>query len=389
MARKLRYGMVGGGPGAFIGAVHRSAIALDGQAVLVAGAFSSDPAKSREQGHELGISESRTYDTYEQMASVEKSLPADQRIDFVSIVTPNNTHFPVAKTFAEHGFHIVCDKPMTTTLADALELSHVVREAGVIFALTHNYTGYPMVKEARHIVHAGELGIIKKVVVEYPQGWLSTLVEDDGQKQASWRTDPKIAGAGALGDIGSHAENLVRYITGLRIAEMCADVSTIVPGRLVDDDANILVHYEGGARGIIYCSQVSVGEENALNVRIYGTKGAIEWDQESPNSLILKRQSEPTSVLRAGQPYLSEAAQSSTRLPPGHPEGFIEAFANIYQNAIGAMSALDQGLPLEELDLEYPDIDDGILGMHFIESALKSGRERRWIDASYELESER
>jgi predicted dehydrogenase len=378
--------MVGGGPGAFIGAVHRNAAALDGGIELVAGAFSSDPAKSKLQGQELGLDPNRVYDSYQQMAIAEAALPENERINFVSIVTPNNSHYPIAKTFANAGFHIVCDKPLTTNLEDAFALRRAVLDSGVVFALTHNYTGYPLVKHARHMVSTGEIGDVRKVVVEYPQGWLSAPIENDGQKQASWRTDPKIAGAGALGDIGSHAENLVRYITGLQLDSICADVSSIVAGRSIDDDVNILVHYPGGARGIIYCSQISVGEENGLRVRIYGSRLGIEWRQEEPNSLIVRSQTEPLRILRAGQDYLSPVALHNTRLPAGHPEGFIEAFANVYRNATRTMIAKDQGSDPEEFDLDFPGIDDGVLGMHFIETSLQSGQARGWVDAKIELD---
>ena len=377
--------MVGGGPGAFIGAVHRSAAAIDGEMELVAGAFSSSADKSRRQGELLYLDPSRVYDDYQSMISGEMQLPADERIDFVSIVTPNNTHYPIARAFAEAGFHIVCDKPLTTNLQDALELRRVVKENSVVFALTHNYTGYPLVKHARQMVQDGKLGRITKVVAEYPQGWLATRLENEGQKQAAWRTDPELAGAGALGDIGSHAENLARYITGLHLEAVCADVGTVVDGRRIDDDVNLLVRYDGGARGIIYCSQISVGEENALSIRVYGTEGGLEWHQESPNSLIVRSKTEPMQILRAGQPYLCEAALGNTRLPPGHPEGFIEAFANVYRNAGRTILAVLSGDQPSEADLDFPDIDDGVYGMNFIDAALRSGESQSWVDARIEL----
>lgn len=378
--------MVGGGPGAFIGDVHRKAAALDGEIELCAGAFSSSPEKSHAQGEVLGLDGSRVYDSYKQMAERESALPENERIQFVSIVTPNNSHFDIARTFLEAGFHVVCDKPMTTSLEDALKLREIVRSTGLVFALTHNYTGYPLVKHARHLVDEGVLGEVRKIVVEYPQGWLATRIETSGQKQASWRTDPEQAGAGALGDIGSHADNLVRYITGLTMESLCADVSTLVEGRPIDDDANVLIHYAGGARGILYCSQVSVGEENGLTIRLYGTEAGLEWRQEEPNTLILKRQGQPSTILRAGNDYLSPVAQHNTRLPAGHPEGFIEAFANIYRNAARTIAKQAAGQKPDSFDLDFPDVDEGVRGIHFIVTALKSGQQRGWVDASLELD---
>ena len=318
--RTLRYGMVGGGPGAFIGAVHRRAAALDGLTNLVAGAFSSDPDKSAQQGRALHLDPDRVYGSYQEMAEQEAALPEDERIDFVSIVTPNFLHFDVAKTFIEHGFHVICDKPMTTTLEDAETLCHLVDEHDAVFCLTHNYTGYPMVKQARAMVQDGTIGEVRKVVVEYPQGWLAERLEAQGDKQADWRTDPDRAGAGALGDIGSHAENLARYVTGLGMDRLCADVGTVVEGRGIDDDANLLVRYENGARGVLYCSQISVGEENDLRLRVYGTKAGLDWRQEDPHYLVVKRNGAPRAVYTHGNDYLSDAAQHRTRIPAGHPE---------------------------------------------------------------------
>src|SRR5690349_14128810 len=294
--RKLRFGMVGGGPGAFIGAVHRRAATMDGLATLVAGAFSSDRDKSRAQGRELHLDPSRVYDSYQTMAEREAALPPDERIDFVSIVTPNHVHYPAARAFIERGIHVICDKPMTTTIEDAEALCRLVREHDVVFALTHNYSGYPLVKQARALVQSGTLGEIRKIVAEYSQGWLSTLLEATGQKQADWRTDPARAGAGALGDIGSHAEHLARYVTGLEIERLCADVSTFVTGRRIDDDANLLVQYRGGAKGVLFCSQISVGEENRLALRVYGTEASLEWHQQEPNVLIVRRADGPMEV---------------------------------------------------------------------------------------------
>lgn len=383
LQRKLRYGMVGGGPGAFIGAVHRRAAALDGLTELVAGAFSSNAEKSRAQGQELNLQPSRIYASYEEMAEREAALPEGDRIDFVSIVTPNHLHFPVAKAFIERGIHVICDKPMTTTLEEAEELCRLVARSGVVFALTHNYTGYPMVKQARTLVEQGTLGTIRKVVVEYSQGWLSTLLEATGSKQAEWRTDPAKAGAGAIGDIGSHAENLARYITGLEMEQLYADVSTFVEGRRIDDDANMLVHYRGGAKGILFCSQISVGEENNLRIRVYGTDASLEWHQEEPDFLYVKRNDAPTEVLKPGHGYAGPAAQHATRLPSGHPEAFLEAFANIYGNAIRTIAASVAGDEPNPLDLDFPTVQDGAVGVHFILTALESGRQNSWVDASY------
>src|SRR5919202_3987488 len=373
LGRKLRFGMVGGGPGAFIGAVHRRAATLDGLAELVAGAFSSDPEKSRSQARDLHLDPRRVYDGYEQMAERETALPAEQRIDFVSIVTPNHLHFRVAKAFIERGIHVICDKPMTTTVADAEALCRLVREHDVAFALTHNYSGYPLVKQARALVRAGELGTVRKVVAEYSQGWLSTLLEATGQKQADWRTDPARAGAGAIGDIGSHAEHLARYVTGLEIERLYADVSTFVPGRRIDDDANMLVHYRGGAKGVLFCSRISLGEENRLSLRAYGTEGALEWRQEEPNFLLVRRAGGPTEVYKPGHPFLASAAQRATRLPPGHPEAFLEAFANVYANAMRTIAARVAGEEPDALDLDFPTVHDGAVGMRFIHAAVESG----------------
>ncbi len=383
LGRKLRYGMVGGGPGAFIGAVHRMAAALDGEMELVAGAFSSSPEKSKAQGEELHLDPKRVYGSWQEMVEKESQLPEGERIDFVAIVTPNHLHFPIAKAFIEAGFHVVCDKPLTTTLEDAEELCRLVAKHDVIFALTHNYTGYPMVKEARELVRQGRLGEIRKIVVEYPQGWLHKLIEGES-KQASWRTDPAQAGpASAIGDIGTHAENLARYITGLKIESLCADLTTFVPGRRLEDDANMLVRYENGARGILYASQISVGEENGLRIRVYGTEAALEWHQEYPTDLILKFQGAPRQILRAGNPYLSEIARHNTRIPAGHPEAFIEAFANIYRNAGRTIAAKIAGEQPGPFDTDFPTVQDGAIGVHFIQKAVESGKTGGWVDARY------
>ena len=382
LTRKLRFGMVGGGPGAFIGAVHRRAATLDGLATLVAGSFSSDPDKSRAQGRELHLDPKRVYDSYVAMAEREAALPAEERIDFVSIVTPNHVHYRAARAFIERGIHVICDKPMTTTLEDAEALCQLVRKHDVVFALTHNYSGYPLVKQARAMVRAGELGEIRKIVAEYSQGWLSTRIEATGQKQADWRTDPARAGAGALGDIGSHAEHLARYVTGLEIEQLCADVSTFVEGRRIDDDANLLVRYRGGAKGLLFCSQISLGEENRFTLRVYGTQASLEWHQQEPNFLIVRRAGRPMEVYRPGHAFLTPAAQHATRLPSGHPEAFLEAFANVYANAMRTISARIAGEKPNPLDLDFPTVDDGLAGVRFILTAVESGRKADWRSLS-------
>ena len=320
------------------------------------------------------------------MFEKEEKLPEGVRMDFVSVVTPNNVHFPVCKAAIEHGFHVVCDKPMTFNLAEAKELEALVKKSGIVFCLTHNYTGYPMVKEARAMVRGGELGTIRKVVVEYPQGWLSTLIESSGHKQASWRTDPQPGRASsAIGDIGTHAENLAEYITGLRITEICADFTTFVPGRQLEDDANILVHFEGGARGILFASQVSAGEENALRIRIYGEKAGLHWQQEEPNTLLIKWAGKPWETKRTGVGYsfLSAAAHSGARIPAGHPEGYLEAFGNLYRRFADTLSChLDGRAPKPE-DLDFPTVHDGVRGVAFIDSAVASAKsDRKWVPVS-------
>jgi predicted dehydrogenase len=374
MTQKLKMGMVGGGRDAFIGGVHRMAARLDGRIELVAGAFSSDAAKSRASGEDLGLDPSRVYPDYETMAAAEAKLPESERIDFVSIVTPNHVHFPPAKAFLEAGFHVVCDKPMTYDLAEAKALRDLVKSTGKVFALTHNYTGYPMVKEARELVRNGDLGKLLKVVAEYPQGWLIQPIDAEGQKQAAWRTDPSRTGASScIGDIGTHAENLGRYITDLEIDELCADFTTFVPGRRLEDDGNLLLRYQGGARGVLYASQVSVGEENNLSVRVYGTKASLEWHQEHPNELIVKYPDAPRKIYRRGNSYVSNIAKRFTRLPFGHPEAFIEAFANIYLEAARAIEAVKEGKSIPS-DVDYPTVEDGVLGMAFIATAVASAK---------------
>lgn len=374
MKRKLRMGMVGGGIGAFIGAVHRMAANLDGEIELVCGAFSSDPQKSKASGEALYLAPERVYGSFEEMITKEKQLPESVRMDFVSIVTPNHMHFGPAKLALENGFHVVCDKPMTLNLEEAKELEKIVKKTGHIFALTHTYTGYPMVKEARAMVKAGKLGKIRKVVVEYPQGWLATQLESSGQKQADWRTDPKRAGISCcMGDIGTHAENLAEYITDLHVTEMCAELSTFVQGRLLDDDGNVLIRFENGAKGVLYASQISVGEENNLRIRVYGEKGGLEWFQAEPNTLYAKWLDRPVELIRAGGnfPFLSKQALANTRTPAGHPEGYLEAFANIYKNFAAAVRAKARG-EQPDPNLDFPSVEEGVRGMAFIESVVES-----------------
>ena len=372
--------MVGGGPGAFIGGVHRMAAALDGEFELVAGAFASRPERSRTQGRVLGLDARRVYGTYLEMAEREAALGADRRIEAVSIVTPNHLHHPVATAFLNADIPVICDKPMTATLADAEDLCDTVERTGLTFALTHNYTGYPMVREARHLVHAGRLGTLRKVVAEYPQGWLSTRLEEAGHKQANWRQDPERAGwSSAVGDIGSHAHNLARYVTGLEIDAVFADLSAQVPGRVMEDDAGMLVRFAGGARGVFVASQISTGEENGLALRVYGEKSGLSWRQERPNELHQLFPDAPRRTLTRGSPWLSAAAQHASRLPPGHPEGFIEAFANIYRGAGRVIGAALAGTEADPLDRDFPDHMDGARGMHFIESVLESDARERWV----------
>lgn len=380
MKRKMRMGMVGGGIGAFIGAVHRMAAAIDGEIELVCGAFSSNPEKSKKSGAELFLPEDRVYGSYEEMILKEKELPEGERMDFVSIVTPNHMHFPPAKLAVEHGFAVICDKPLCFSMEEAFELQKLVKEKNALFALTHNYTGYPMVKQAKAMIAAGELGKIRKIVVEYPQGWLSDFIEASGQKQAAWRTDPTKSGkAGSIGDIGTHAENLAEYITGLKITEMCADLSTFVEGRLLDDDGNILLHFDNGAKGVLHCSQISNGEENALNIRIYGEKGGLEWHQMEPNTLIYKTQ-EYQHILRTGKGDLHESSLAHTRIPAGHPEGYLEAFASIYRNFARALRANLSGGDLGPYDLDFPTVDDGVRGMAFVETVVQSSTsDEKWF----------
>jgi predicted dehydrogenase len=381
MNRKLKMGMVGGGRGAFIGGVHRRAANLDGQIELVAGAFSSDPKKSKLSGKDFYIDPSRTYGSYQEMAEKEASLPLGERIDFVSIVVQNYLHFDVAKTFLKAGFNVICDKPVTLDLSQARELKKIITKSKKVFALTHNYTGYPMVKQARSMVKKGNLGKIIKVVCEYPQGYAITALTGETKAISNWRADPKIAGvSNCMGDIGTHAENLVHYISGLEIDSLCADLSVNIPGRTLDDDGNVLVRFKGGARGIIYASQISNGDENNLNIRVYGTKKSLEWHQEHPNELIVKDARAPREIYRRGNDYITGPAADCTRIPFGHPEGFIEAFANVYNSAMVAVKDEIAGKFPRKSGYDYPDIRDGIIGMAFIETVVKSSKAKeKWV----------
>ncbi|MBL7864060.1 MAG: Gfo/Idh/MocA family oxidoreductase [Cyclobacteriaceae bacterium] len=374
-------GMVGGGLDAFIGAIHRKAASLDDRIDLVCGAFSSNPEKSRAAGEAFNLHPHRVYGSYEEMFRKEKKLPGDLRMDFVSIVTPNHMHFAPAKLALESGFHVMVDKPMTWNLDEAKQLGQVAKRKKLLVGLTHAYTGYPMVKEAKNIVASGRLGTIRKVYVSYTQGWLSTPVERTGNKQAEWRTDPKRSGAaGAVGDIGTHAANLSEYITGLKIASVCAQLNRVVKGRALDDDASMLLTFDNKATGVLVCTQVAAGEENNLSIRVFGELGGLSWSQENPNSLEVKWLDRPKEVYRTGWPFLSQEARANTRTPSGHPEGYLEAFANIYANFSRAVHAFKPGKDLDGKKFDYPSIAEGIRGMAFIEAAVKSSRgKQKWI----------
>jgi len=375
-------GMVGGGPGAFIGNVHRIAARLDNQIELVCGAFSSTPEKSKTQGKELFLDPKRAYGSWEEMMHEEAKLPADVRMDFVSIVTPNHMHFPPAYAALEAGFHVISDKPMTLSTEEAKKLVAKVQETGLVFGLTHNYTGYPMVKQARQMVANGDLGNIRRVLVEYPQGWMAEKLEDTGQKQAAWRSDPKKSGAaGAIGDIGTHAENLASYIIGQEPAQLLSETNRMVEGRVLDDDASVLLRFNGGAKGLLFCTQIAVGEENALKVRVYGEKGGLEWNQMEPNSLRLTNLHGPATIMRTGVGELSPISQKATRLPAGHPEGFLEAFANIYRGVAQAIRK-HSGEKLDDaVQLDFPTVEDGLRGMLFIEKVIESSEKGNvWVD---------
>ena len=383
--------MVGGGPDAFIGGVHRMAAALDGRYDLVAGAFSSDARKSHDMGGELGLDPSRAYASYQEMAEAEAALPAGERIEVVSVVTPNHLHHAVAKAFLERDIHVVCDKPMTTTVEDAEELCRLAAERDLVFGVTHNYTGYPMVKEARARVRGGALGPLRKVIVEYSQGWLRTLLEEGGHKQAEWRGDPERAGvSSALGDIGCHAHNLVRYITGREATRLFADLGTVVRGRRLEDDATVLLELEGGVRAVLIASQIATGERNRLVIRAYGADAGLEWSQEDPNRLRIVDPHGDETILYRGSPALCDAARAATRLPGGHPEGFIEAFANVYRgiaDAVEARSAHTSATSRPEPShtaLDFPTVQDGAIGVHFIHQAVRSSRDGAWVDMNWQ-----
>lgn len=375
-------GMVGGGPGAFIGAVHRIAASMDGQIELVCGAFSSHPEKSRKTGEELMLDPNRVYGSYDEMMEKESRLSQEERMDFVSIVTPNHVHFGPAKSALEHGFHVVIDKPITFDLDEARKLSELVKKTGLLLCLTHTYTGYPMVKQARQMVREGLIGKIRKIYVEYPQGWLSTPKEKKGDIQAAWRTDPAKSGiAGAIGDIGTHAANMAEYVSGLRITQICANINVVFPGRQLDDDGDILLRFENGSSGVLMVSQIATGEENCIKFRIYGEKAGLEWKQDDANSLLVKWIDKPVEILRTGGPNTFPFVAHYQRTPAGHPEGYLEAFANIYKNfALCLLARLDQVEPDPEWK-DFPDVEDGVRGMLFIEKAIESGKsDKKWID---------
>jgi len=380
MKRKLRMGMVGGGLTSFIGPVHRKAAGIDGEIELVCGAFSIIPGESKATGEALYLNPKRVYETYQEMFEAEKNMPPDQRIDFVSVVTPNHVHYGPSKMALESGFHVIVEKPISFNLDEAKSLQKLVSKTGLVLGLTHTYTGYPLVKEARAMVAAGKFGKIRKVYVEYPQGWLSTLLEGTGNMQASWRTDPKQSGmGGAIGDIGTHAANLAEYITGRKITEICAMLNTVVKGRLLDDDSSMLLKFDNGATGVLLATQVAAGEENNLNIRVYGEKGGLEWKQEDPNTMILKWLDRPKEIIRAGQAYLTDDAKRFTRTPAGHPEGYLEAFANIYRAFTKAVRDHKPGKKINLAKYDFPGVDDGVHGMSFVQTAVKSSNStRKW-----------
>ena len=380
--RRLRLGMVGGGEGAFIGAVHRIAARLDDHFQLVAGALSADALRAARSGAALGLDPQRVYADYEAMAQAERQR--SDAIDAVAIVTPNHLHVPVAQAFLRQGFHVICDKPLATTLADALALRELARASGKLFCLTHNYTGYPLVRHAQSMVASGALGDIRLVQVEYPQEWLTEALEQRGQKQAEWRTDPARSGAGGcLGDIGTHAYQLANYVTGLTLDQLCADLTTFVPGRRLDDNVGMLLRYQGGAKGMLWASQVAPGHENGLRLRVYGSRGGIEWVQAEPNVLIHSPLGEPRRLITRGSAAAGASAARLTRIPSGHPEGYLEGFANLYTEAAHAIRAMDAGLPVPP-EVQFPDLDDGIKGMAFIEAAVKSAASGAvWVRPEY------
>jgi len=384
--RKLRMGLVGGGQGAFIGKVHSIAAVLDNRAALVAGALSSDPAKAKASAPDYDISTDRAYGSYKEMIEAERKLPADKRVDFVSVATPNHTHFEIAKAFAEAGFNVICDKPMTFDLAQAEQLAEVVKKSGVVFAVTHNYTGYPLVRQAREMIKAGELGEINAVRAFYIQGWLRTPLEKSGQKQADWRTDPKRSGAaGCFGDIATHAYNLARFITGLVPDQIACTLKTFVEGRSLDDYGTAIIKFDNGALGTVTSSQISHGRENDLFIEVDGTKGALEWHQEEPNKMTLRINSKPHQIYtRAGGPYLGALAGASSRIPAGHPEAFLEAFANVYTAAYDDMIKRAGGSKVDCAASLYPNVSDGVDGMNFITRCVESSEKGgAWVSLKH------
>lgn len=369
----ITYGMVGGGQGAFIGDVHRKAIALDGLAEISAGCFSRSYENTQTTGQQLGLDHERLYTTYEEMAQKEGSR--SDKIDFVVIVTPNAQHYNVAKAFINQGINVVCDKPLTFEVAEAQELAALAKSKNLLFAVTYTYTGYPLIKHAREMIKQGDIGDIRFINAEYPQEWLATPIEKEGQKQAAWRTNPQLAGkSNCVGDIGSHIENMISYITGLRIKALCARLDSFVSGRMLDDNASILVEYEGGAKGLYWSSQIAIGYDNGLRIRIFGTKGSIQWSQENPNYLVISKLGEPTEIVSRGRDKLYPHAQSYSRIPSGHPEGYFEAMANIYKTFITALAKKKSGMSLNESDLDFPGIDMGIDGVRFISKCVESSQ---------------
>ena len=377
---KLRLGMIGGGQGAFIGAVHRIAARIDDAYELVCGAFSSDAARSQASGLALGLDAARSYGSYEELIEKELMLPAEKRAQVISIVTPNHMHFAPAKLALENGFHVIIDKPVTFSLKEALALQKVIAGSGKKFCLTHTYTGYPMVKEARQLVQSGKIGKVRKIYVQYPQGWLSSFLEGADNKQASWRTDPSKSGiAGAMGDIGTHAFNLAEYISGLEVSHVCADINIVVPGRQLDDDGAVLLKFNGGASGVLIATQVAAGAENNVRISVYGEKGGIEWQQDDANSLVLRQPDQPVQVWRTGGSYTSSFATHNTRTPGGHPEGYLEAFANLYRNFAQTIQASLANETASPEMLDYPGIEAGIRGMAFVENVIASGKsDQKW-----------
>lgn len=385
MNRKLRMGMIGGGNDAFIGAIHRLAANMDGKIELVCGALSINKDIAIESGKSLFLSPERTYTTYDEMLEKEAALPANVRMDFVTIVTPNFAHFAPAMMALDKGFHVVIEKPITLSLEEAVALDKKVKETGLVLCLTHTYTGYPLVKEARKLVQSGKIGAIRKVYVEYRQGWLSKLSEREGNAGAAWRTDAKKSGkSGVMGDIGTHAFNLAEYISGLEVSELCANLNVVVENRALDDDGAVLLKFNNGATGVLMATQVAAGEENNLSIRIYGELGGIEWHQQEPNSLLLKWYDKPMETLRAGSGYLSDIARHNCRTPGGHPEGYLEAFANIYRNFTLTLAALIDGTTVNSEVVEFPSVKEGIRGMAFIENVVKSNESgEKWT--KYEI----